>query len=304
MMNLAVQLDEVRLSYGSKVALDGVSFSVPQHRLTALLGPNGAGKSTAIDLITGFRRPDSGRVAVFGASPDRRDPAQAARVGVMLQGAGIPPAARAIPVLRTYSGFYADPWPVDDLVDRLGLGAVTAPFRRMSGGEQQRTKLALALVGRPDLLLADEPTAGMDPQIRREVQQLFTDLIASGTTILLTSHDMQEVSELADRVVILDAGQVVADDSVANLVGGDEELTFIAPSGLPLDGLRTALAEHLTVTESPACRYRIRGEINPMVVATVTAWASSHDAVPSKLRIGAPTLEDVYLARTGRSYES
>lgn len=302
-MNPAVHVDDVRLSYGSKVALDGVSFAVPARQLTALLGPNGAGKSTTIDLITGFRKPDSGQVRVWGATPDPRDAAQAARVGVMLQGPGIPPSARPAPLLKSYAAFYADPWPVDDLMDRLGLGDIRTTFRRMSGGEQQRLKLALALVGRPDLLLADEPTAGMDPQIRRDVQHVFAELIAAGTTILLTTHDMQEATDLAERVIILDAGRVVADDSVAALVGGQEELTFVGPSGLPLDDLRAALPEALAVSESPACRYRIRGEINPMVVATVTAWASSHDAVPSQLRIGAPTLEDVYLARTGRRYE-
>lgn len=299
----AVRLEDVRLTYGPTVALDGITADIPAHQLTALLGPNGAGKSSTVDLIIGFRRPDSGTVTVLGRPAADPNPQQSAAVGVMLQGAGIPPGARSVPLLQTYAAYYQQPWPVDDLVERLGLGDVRAPFRRMSGGEQQRLKLALALIGRPELVIVDEPTAGMDPAIRRDVWALFTQLIDAGTTILLTTHDMAEAAELATRVIILDAGHIVADDLVASLVGSDEELTFIAPSGLPLDDLRVALPEAIDVRESPVGRYRVRGAIDPMVVSTVTAWASRHDASMSQLRIGTPTLEDVFLARTGRSYQ-
>jgi ABC-2 type transport system ATP-binding protein len=212
----AVAIRDLAKRYGAKAALDGLSFDVPAGAVTAILGPNGAGKTTTVEICAGLQRADAGSVEVLGDRPRPRDPAWRARIGVMPQtggsgAAGIYPSARPVEVLRLFAAMYAEPLDVAVLLTRLDLdGAARTPWRRLSGGEQQRLSLALALVGRPELVFLDEPTAGLDPHGRRAVWALVGELRDAGVTVVLTTHAMDEAANLADDIVIVDRGRVVA----------------------------------------------------------------------------------------------
>jgi ABC-2 type transport system ATP-binding protein len=201
--------------YGSRTVLDGVDVDVAAGELVALLGPNGAGKTTTVELIEGYRRPDGGTVTVLGEDPWGAGRSHRARVGLMLQDGGFDIRARPAETLRQYAGFHADPLAPDALLDAVGLGSVArTPYRRLSGGERQRLSLAVALVGRPDVLVLDEPTSGLDPEARALTRELILAERSAGTAILLTSHDLVDVERLADRVVVIAAGRVLASGSV------------------------------------------------------------------------------------------
>jgi ABC-2 type transport system ATP-binding protein len=296
----AVVLEDLRLAYGSTQAIDGLSFVVPAGSITALLGPNGAGKTSTIEICEGYRRPDSGTARVWGLDPYRDGDALRPRVGVMLQDGGIYAAARALPMLRHLAAFYADPLDVEDLAARLGLDTVTAPYRRMSGGEKQRLALACAVVGRPDLVFLDEPSAGMDPQTRLAAWDLVEQLRRDGVTVVLTTHLMDEAQRLADHVVIVDHGRVVASGTPAALTGGYDVLTFAAEPGLPLEALRAALPDGTSVHESSSGSYRVEGDLGAGLLTAVGAWCTAHGVVPRDLTTGRRSLEDVFLDLTGR----
>ncbi len=294
----AVSVEGLRLAYGAVQALDGLSFTVPAGRITALLGPNGAGKTSTVEICEGYRRPDSGSVRVWDLPPDSRE--LRARVGVMLQEGGIYASMRALPMLRHLATFYARPLDVDDLAGRLGLDSVRATYRRMSGGEKQRLALACAVVGRPDLVFLDEPSAGMDPQTRLAAWDLVEQLRADGVTVVLTTHLMDEAERLADEVVIIDHGRVVAAGPTDELTGSGEVLTFTATPGLDLSALRRRLPATSSVLEVPAGVYRVEGEIGPDLLALVTTWCADQGVLPRELSTGRRSLEDVFLDLTGR----
>ena len=189
--------------------------------LVAVLGPNGAGKTTTVEIIEGYRRPDGGTVPVLGSDPWGAGRGHRARVGLMLQDGRLRhPRAPAAETLRQYAAFHAGPRPPDELIELVGLGTVaTTPYRRLSGGERQRLSLAVALVGRPEVLILDEPTAGMDPEARAVTRELIAAERAAGVAILLTSHDLVDVERLADRVVVIAAGRILAGGTVAEVRG-------------------------------------------------------------------------------------
>lgn len=198
---------------GGHRVLDELSWTARQGKITALLGPNGAGKTTAVRCITGLLTPDSGRISVLGAAPGVNH-----RVGLMPQSVGAWSAVRPGEMLRYVASLYPDPAPVDDLVEALALHPLlNRPFRRLSGGEQQAVNLAGALIGRPELVLLDEPTAGMDPRARRRTWELITTQRSNGVAVLLATHDMTEAAELADHVCIMDAGRVTVSGTVPEL---------------------------------------------------------------------------------------
>jgi ABC-2 type transport system ATP-binding protein len=207
---------DLRKRYGAVEALQGVTFEAPAGAITAVLGPNGAGKTTAIEICTGQRRRNQGDVQVLGSDPATAEPGWRARVGVMPQpagsgAAGIYPAARVRETAMQFAAMYDDPLPVDPLLDRLGLtAAAKRPWRRLSGGEQQRLSLALTIVGRPELVFLDEPSAGLDVEGRIALWELLEDLRKSGVTVVLTTHAMDEAERLADHVVVIAAGQIKA----------------------------------------------------------------------------------------------
>jgi ABC-2 type transport system ATP-binding protein len=297
-------LEDVRISYGPTVALDGLSFAVPAGGITALLGPNGAGKTSTVEICEGYRRPDSGRVRVWGLDPQRDGAALRSRVGVMLQDGGIYASARALPMLRHLASFYADPLDVEDLAARLGLDSVRATYRRMSGGEKQRLALACAVVGRPDLVFLDEPSAGMDPQTRLAAWDLVEQLRRDGVTVVLTTHLMDEAERLADRVVIVDHGRVVAEGSPATLTAGLEILAFTAPPGLDLTGLTSRLPAGGTAAETRPGHYRVEGDVGAETLSAIGEWCSALGVLPRDLSTGRRSLEDVFLDLTGRELRS
>jgi ABC-2 type transport system ATP-binding protein len=219
----AVQIDGLTKRYGATTALDGVSLAAPRGAVTAILGPNGAGKTTTIEICEGYRRQDGGSVQVLGLDPG--DQALRPRVGVMLQTGGVYPGARAKEMVRLLASYAESPLDVDSLIERVGLERVArTTYRRLSGGEQQRLKLAMAIVARPELVFLDEPTAGLDPQSRRATWALMEELRAAGISVVLTTHYLEEAERLADHVVVIDRGRVVAAGSPQELTGGERSL--------------------------------------------------------------------------------
>jgi ABC-2 type transport system ATP-binding protein len=286
------------------VAVQGLSFTAQRGAVTAVLGPNGAGKTTTVETCEGYRRPASGLVRVLGLDPVRDAVQLRSRVGVMLQEGGVPGGARAVEALEHAARLYAQPQDVAALADRLGLVSLgRTPYRRLSGGEQQRVKLALALVGRPGLVFLDEPTAGLDPQGRRTVWDLVRELRAAGVSVVLTTHLMDEAEELADHVVIVDHGKAVAAGSPDELTarGAERSLRFRGRPELPLKTLRAALPESATVVEVRPGTYVVEGEVDPQLLATVTTWCAGHGVLLDALTVGRRSLEDVFLELTGEA---
>jgi len=214
----ALALADVSKSFGSVRAVDRLTFTVPAASVFAVLGPNGAGKTTTIDMCEGFARPDAGSVRVLGVDPWRQQTTLRPRIGVMLQAGGAHGAARTREMLRLVARCAAHPHDPDQLLDMVGLSAsARTPIRRLSGGQAQRLSLAMALVGRPELLFLDEPTAGMDPQARHLVWEVLRAARADGVTIVLTTHLLDEVEQLADRILVIDHGRKVAEGTPAEL---------------------------------------------------------------------------------------
>ncbi|GGO76184.1 ABC transporter ATP-binding protein [Nonomuraea cavernae] len=295
----AVELIDLVKRYGGATAVDGLSMRAAAGAVTAVLGPNGAGKTSTIEICEGFRRADSGTVRVLGEPP--ATPALRPRVGVMLQAGGVPPAMRCAEWLRLVSRFHAHPLDPPALLARLGLAEhARTPFRRLSGGQQQRLSLAAAVIGRPELVFLDEPTAGLDPQARHACWDLVGELRAAGVSVVLTTHHMDEAERLADQVVIIDRGRVVAEGSPASLTGAERQLRFRARPGLALEELLNALPVGSVAKESPAGHYIIEGQVDPGLLATVTAWCAAEGVTADDLRIERRTLEDVFLELTGR----
>ncbi|MGH3450534.1 MAG: ABC transporter ATP-binding protein [Haloechinothrix sp.] len=290
--------------FGSATAVDGVDLRMPRGQLLALLGPNGAGKTTTIELCEGFLRADAGTIRVLGRDPRRDGSALRPRIGVMPQGGGAYPGVRAEEMLRLVASCAAHPLDVGWLIDILGLdGCRRTPFKRLSGGQQQRLSLACAIVGRPELVFLDEPTSGMDPQARRLVWDLLGALRADGVSVLLTTHLMEEAESLADHVVIIDHGKVVAEGSPTALTSDhpdNAQLRFRARAGLDTDLLAAALPEGYLVKETARGTYRVLGTVDPQVVSTVTAWCAQQGVLAEQLHVGSRDLEEVFLELTGR----
>jgi ABC-2 type transport system ATP-binding protein len=303
----AVEIRGLVKDYGRTRAVAGLSMQARRGQVTAVLGPNGAGKTTTIEVCEGYRRPDAGTVRVLGLDPVRDGRALRPRVGVMLQSGGIPTSARAADYLKVMARFYATPLDPAMLIEALGLTeSARTPFRRLSGGQQQRLALAAAIIGRPELVFLDEPTAGLDPQARRATWDLIAGLRSSGATVILTTHYLEEAERLADHVVIVDRGAVVAQGTPAALTGVQGQLRFAADPALDTSGLLVALPSDSLVKESPAGAYLVElpGGIDPQVLATVTAWCAEQGVLARNLRFDAKTLEDVFLELTGRELRS
>ncbi|MCW2538626.1 MAG: transporter [Frankiales bacterium] len=290
-------------SYGSRRAVDEVSWSLAAGRLLALLGTNGAGKTTTIETCEGFRRPDAGSVRVLGLDPIADSRALRPRVGVMLQdGVGGYTAARAAELLELFAGYARHPLDARWLLERVGLAEVArTPVKRLSGGEQQRLSLALALVGRPELVFLDEPTTGMDPRARRTTWELIRQLRSDGVTVVLTTHYLDEAEELADDVIVMNAGRIVAQGSPSELTrGGTAEgrITFTAPPGLPLSDLVAALPGTARAQETAPGQYLITAPVTPDLLAAVTTWCARRNVLAEGLNVGRRSLEDVFLSLT------
>src|SRR6478609_2742715 len=297
-----LQVDGLVRTFGALHAVDGVSFGVARAELVTLLGPNGAGKTSTLDVCTGFARPDGGNVRVLGLDPWRQADRLRPRIGVMLQAGGSHAGARAREMLEVIARCSANPHDPEWLLDVLGLQPVArTPVRRLSGGQVQRLSLAMALVGRPELLFLDEPTAGLDPQARHLVWDLLRAARSDGVSILLTTHLLDEAELLSDRVVIIDHGRVVAAGAPEQLTGAENrQLRFAAAPGLDIELLRLALPDGYRVQEVSTGRYLVEGDIVPATVATVTSFCARVGIMPGELRVNQRSLDEVYLELTGR----
>ena len=290
----AVEVDGLVVRHGEVTAVDGATFAAAAGQVTAVLGPNGAGKTSTIETLEVFRRADAGRVAVMGLDPIADHQALTRRIGVMLQDGGVAPGVRVLEALRHAAALYTHPVDPQELLQRVGLGGLERrTWRQISGGEQRRLALALALVGRPQVAFLDEPSSGVDPLGRQQIRTVIGGLRDDGVTVVLTSHDLDEVERLADHVVILDHGRVLAAGTPASLASDPvDEVRFGAP---PLDV--SALARHLgaPVEAVSEGEYLVRASGSPALIAALTAWLADHDVALADLRAGRQRLEDVFL---------
>lgn len=294
-------LDDVVKSFGSTRAVDGLSLRVSSGEVFCLLGPNGAGKTTTIDMCEGFSRPDAGSIRVLDLDPAAEPDRVRERVGIMLQGGGSYSGIRVREMLQLSARYSNDPLDPDWLIEVLGLRAVAKnPYRRLSGGQQQRLSLALAIIGRPELVFLDEPTAGMDAQSRLTVWDLIRALRRDGVTTVLTTHLMDEAEALADQVVIIDHGAVVAEGNPAQLVRGGEQpcLNFETAVEVDLSQLRQPVH-----TNSPL-NYRLDVPPTPEALAVLTADLAQQGIMIRRLDSAHRNLEDVFLDLTGRELRS
>jgi ABC-2 type transport system ATP-binding protein len=281
------------------VAVDGLTFSAEAGEVLALLGPNGAGKTTTVETLEGYRSPTSGTVRVLGLDPVADHARLTPRIGVMLQKGGVYPGIRPVEALRLFAAFYESPEDPAALLDRLGLAAVArTPWRRLSGGEQQRLSLALALVGRPEVAFLDEPTAGVDVSGRQVIREVIAELRARGCCVLLATHELDEAERVADRVVIVDHGRLLAEGTPAELMSSPVRISiqFSGPAGLDTASLSVALGA--PVVETRSGEYSVATEPAPATVAKLTAWLAEHDLPLGDLRAGRQSLEDVFLRLT------
>lgn len=290
--------DGLTVRYGDTVAVDGLDLAAAAGEVLALLGPNGAGKTSTVEALTGYRRPATGRLTVLGHDPLADHRHLVRRVGVMLQRPGLYPMLSPRRALRLFASYYDRPAEPEALLDRVQLGPVaTTPWRHLSGGEQQRLSLALALVGRPEVVFLDEPTAGVDPEGRLGIRSLVAGLAGDGVCVVLTTHELGEAEQLADRVVIIHRGRAVASGSPAELAAGSPPgVRFGARTGLDVADLAATLGA--PVAEERPGRYLVGAAGSPALTAALAAWLAGHDAELTDLRTGR-TLEEAYLEIVG-----
>jgi ABC-2 type transport system ATP-binding protein len=281
--------------YGAITAVDGLDLTVERGETLVLLGPNGAGKTTTVECLEGYRRPDGGTVRVLGLDPIADARALRPRVGLMLQEGGLYPHVRPEEALRTFAAFYDDPEDPDRLLADLGLeDARGTRFRALSGGQKQRLALALALVGRPEVLFLDEPTAGLDPVARRTTWALLAERTAAGATIVVTTHLLDEAATVADRVAIIDRGRLRLLGTPTELTAGGEGALIVRITPTPEAGL---LAQRLGVPVEAIAdgRLRITGMGEADLVARLAEHLAQARARLVDLRVAGGTLEEVYL---------
>ncbi len=296
-------MDDLVIRYGDTVAVNHASWTAAAGQIVAILGPNGAGKSSTIETLEGYRQPNSGRVRVLDLDPRSDARTLAPRIGVMLQRNGVYLTMRPREVLRLFASYYGtralDP---DTLLSRVGLDLVAGtPWRRLSGGEQQRLSLALALVGRPEVAFLDEPTAMIDPGARQIVRDLVSELRSDGVCVVLTTHDLDDAERLADSVVILDRGTVVAIGTPAELTASTSTDGIVFDTSQAVD--LAALSQHIGGSVSPigTGAYRVDLSSTPQHLSALTAWLADNDVSVGGIRAGRRSLEEVFLRLTAES---
>ena len=294
----AVSVEGLSKSYGPIHAVDNVSFAVERGEVFALLGPNGAGKTTSIEILEGFVGRDSGNVHVLGVDPGHRHQQRWLRtkIGVVLQELAVEPFFTVRQVLERNAGFYPSPRPVDDVIELVGLAEKSdAHVKTLSGGQQRRLDVGLGIVGNPELLFLDEPTTGLDPAARRTTWDLIRGLASNGTTVVLSSHYMDEVEALAHRVAVLSRGRIVASGTPSSLGGrdrGNVTIRFTLPAGTAAGDLPVTP----TVVRGNTVDIVTDGEI--AVLAQIANWALAGDVELTGLSVFRVTLEDIYLGLT------
>jgi ABC-2 type transport system ATP-binding protein len=295
----ALEVSDLVVAYGDTRAVNGLSFSAELGEVVAVLGPNGAGKTTTVECLEGYRRPTEGTARVLGLDPIAQHAQLVPQIGVMLQSGGVYPGIRALEAIELLAAFYADPADPAELLERVGLSHLRrSAWRDMSGGEQQRLSLALALVGKPRVAFLDEPTAGVDVQGRQLIRATVRELAADGACVMLTTHDLDEAEKVADRVVIIDRGHLISVGTPEELMaaGGSREIRFGAPAGIDVASLGKALLAG--VIEVTPGEYLVETEPSPAAIAALTGWLAERDLPLADLRAGRQTLEDVFLRMT------
>ena len=290
-----IEVDQLRKSYGTVEAVRGVSFAVDEGEVVAVLGPNGAGKTSTVEVLEGYRTRDDGQVRVLGFDPATGGAELRQRIGIVLQSCGIDPYLTVSEVLRMHAGYYHAPRPVVDVIGLVGLEEKTdSRVKTLSGGQQRRLDLALGLIGDPELLFLDEPTTGFDPSARRQAWDVVRNLAGLGKTILLTTHYMDEAQALADRVIMIAAGRIVAEGTPASIGGRSQAkvyIRFTLPPGTTASDLPVAVAvngDEISIeTAEPAS-----------VLYRLTGWAVERSLDLGGLTVTRPSLEDVYLELT------
>ncbi len=301
-MSSAVRVSDLHKSYGAVAAVQGVSFSVEHGEIFALLGPNGAGKTTTLEILEGFRQADGGRAEVLGRDPGDRAVARALRerIGLVLQDIANEPYLTVRETVARNAGYYPAPRDPAGVIALVGLaGQERQKVRNLSGGQKRRLDLALGLIGDPELLFLDEPTTGFDPSARREAWQIVRELRDAGTTILLTTHYMEEAQALADRVAVMSGGRIVAEGTPATLGGRDTaraRIRFTLPDGCPLAGLPAEAV--ITGTAPGGHQVTVETAAPTAALHSLTEWALRRGAELPGLTVDRPSLEDMYLRLT------
>lgn len=293
-VSAAIEVVGLSKRYGGRAVVDDVSFSIQPGEVFTLLGPNGAGKTTTVEMLEGLRRPDEGSVRVLGLDPARDAVALHARVGVMLQDVGAPRALRVREVLGLIGELHGSEASVDEMLDRVGLaGHARSVVRGLSGGELRRLSLAMALIGRPELVFLDEPTSGLDVQARRAAWSTIAALASAGTTVFLTTHLLDEAQSISSRVGILSRGRLIALDTPARLVAGDGTLRVRVAGELDPERLSRVLGCKVT---SDGPRWRIEATPTPSLIAALASELAARDLMLVELNAGGDSLEEVFLA--------
>ncbi|MGV9778634.1 ABC transporter ATP-binding protein [Streptosporangium sp. NPDC003464] len=287
----AIQVGGLTKGYGDFVAVGGISFDVPRGEIFALLGRNGAGKTTTVEVLAGFQVPDEGTVRVLGLDPARDRAKVRASTGIMLQEAGFFPDLTVAQTVDAWRDFVAAPRPRAETLELTGLGAKAGTkVRQLSGGEKRRLDLALALLSRPDVLFLDEPTTGMDPEARKHTWEVIRDLAGQGTTILLTTHYLEEAQRLATSMAIMDRGLIVAHGGMAETLASQagrvafELPTAVAPEDLPIP-----------VTSVEGRTAVCRAADPDLAAQTLLSWAGERGLRLRGLEVRTATLEDLFL---------
>jgi ABC-2 type transport system ATP-binding protein len=292
-----IEVAGLRKSYGDVEAVKGISFDVTRGEVFAMLGPNGAGKTTTTEILEGYRARSGGTVSVLGHDPAKRERALKQRMGIVLQSTGIDPFLTVTETIEMYAGYFPSRRPTGEVIEVVGLAEKRdTRVNKLSGGQQRRLDVAIALAGDPELLFLDEPTTGFDPSARRNAWEVVKNLVAIGKTVFLTTHFMDEAQYLADRVVVIADGLIVAEGPPASLAGRDQMRTRI----------RFRLPEGATQPDGDARRLPdgsleidVDAAATTKVVHDLTGWALNNGVALESLEITQPTLEDVYLQLTG-----
>lgn len=297
-----VRVTGLKKYYKDVRAVDGISFSIPRASVFTLLGPNGAGKTTTMEILEGIRDPDDGEINVFGLRLKRINRTVKERMGVLLQEANFEPYLKVKEVLHLFASFFSRPLPIEEILDRIALTEkANSHVKTLSGGQKQRLAVGVALVNDPDLVFLDEPTTGLDPQARRNIWSIVTDLKAQEKAIILTTHYMEEAEALSDHVCIMDHGAIIAEGSPQELSAqlGQETIIEFTAGELPANAM-VPLAEGCKAARMDGELVTVETEDLIATMEHLLAWAKGRDLALKNMVVRQPNLEDVFLSLTGR----